>query len=302
MGGKDNLLAYAIVAYLRDLAQSASGENVYRQGTGLLRLLGPQLSEAQRTEVARLLPELRRVGNIINPPKKQAADAVSLELLERIWVNKQSRKLRHRQTLAIEVLTLTFATTSRTAEILALRTSDVEEDGRGISIRTKTSTATYQRHFKRVTDSKSLFPTQILRRRRQEAILNGRSLLFSAAEDSDTPLSSSDITGALKQAMRKMGITQRVTAHSGRKGAAVEALIAGASIVSIQALGVWKCVDSLQAYVGKAVRERFSVLDIIESPPQAPQKELHRNSTTWATRRTVMGRTWLPLEGLTSSW
>ena len=77
-------------------------------------------------------------------------------------------------------------------------------------------------------------------------------------------LSSSAVTAALKRICRKTNMTGRITSHSGRKGAAVSALISRVPIVVIQSLGLWGNIDTLQSYLGKAIRENYGVLELID--------------------------------------
>lgn len=208
---------------------------------------------------------LRREANIRNPPSLQAADALSLKDLLNIWDKSEQQRVDPSERQALEILTVAFATTSRVAEITALKIRDVAEDGSSISIRAKTYAQTCVKHMKHVGSGCGLYPTRILRERRARAILQGRTLLFSSREDKDAAITSSEVTAALKRLTRKLQLKCRVTAHSGRKGAAVTALLAGIPVVVIQAFGLWKGVESLQAYLGKAVRERFCILDLVTS-------------------------------------
>ena len=74
------------------------------------------------------------------------------------------------------------------------------------------------------------------------------------------PPSTASVTERLKRLTRKLGLAARITAHSARKGAAIEALLAGVPIPVIQALGGWRSADTLQAYVGEAVRRTIPLL------------------------------------------
>ena len=161
---------------------------------------------------------------------------------------------------AVEILTVAFATTSRVAEIVALSVNDVSDDGTCIAVRTKTFAHTWQKHVKRVSNGCGLAPVEILKKRRERALLLSRHLLFSKQESKDSPLIAADVTAALKRVARKVRMNCNITSHSGRKGAAVAALVAGVPIVVIQSLGLWKCLDSLQAYLGRAVEKVFVYL------------------------------------------
>ena len=60
-----------------------------------------------------------------------------------------------------------------------------------------------------------------------------------------------------------LGYEGRVSAHSARKGSALEALFAGAPLPVIQAFGGWARADTLQAYLAEGVRRASSVLQIV---------------------------------------
>lgn len=234
------------------------------RGKVLVNVLRAWLKEEDRNTIMDRLTMIRKQANILRPPEHKAADAIKLQDLEEIWKRCSRFKVEPRAAQALEILTVAFATTSRVAEIVALRVADVAPDGSRISVRTKTQAATCKRCIKHVGDTASLFPTEILRRRRERAALNGGDLLFTAEESGSTVLTSSEVTKDLKRLMRSIGMNRRVTAHSGRKGAAVTALLAGVPVPAIQALGAWKREDSLQAYLAKSVREQFSVMELVK--------------------------------------
>ncbi len=74
---------------------------------------------------------------------------------------------------------------------------------------------------------------------------------------------SPEVTQALKRVTKKMQMECRITAHSGRKGAAVAAVLAGVPLVVVQSLGIWRCINSLQSYLGRSLREEVGVLDLL---------------------------------------
>lgn len=257
-------LAAHILEFLRSIAVDVSGEQINTIGRILLRLFQPYMNEAQYNDSMGKLKVLRRDTNLINPPQKQAADAVSLQDLQTLWRRAREVKLTPIEKLAIEILTVAFATVSRVAEIAGLRVRDVAEEGTLISIRAKTSAKSCDRHLKRVRNGCEIQPVHILKRRRELAILLGNDFLFLTCANAP-PLTSSEVTNTLKRLTGKLNMNCRITAHSGRKGAAVAALMAGVPIPIIQSLGLWQCQDSLQAYLGKAIRDQFCALDFLSS-------------------------------------
>lgn len=173
---------------------------------------------------------------------------------------------KEKEQVAVEVFTISFVSISRVVEILGLTCKDVAVDGSFISIRAKTFASTCQKHVKRISDGCGLFPRGLLARRRRMAVLEGRKFLFSLkrANGEETQLTSSDVSQSLRRVLKRVQMKRTITSHSGRKGGAVEALLVGVPIVAIQAWGVWSSVDTLQAYLGKAVRENCGVLEVLE--------------------------------------
>lgn len=262
----DDEIPRHIVEYLQKFVGEKSGENIYASGKVLLIVLRDILDLGQERKIRQELAILRKRGNIQIPPGRKAADAIRLKDLVNVWKLVEQQKVKPELRQALEILTVAFATTSRVAEIITLQVGDVSVDGSMIAVRTKTQAATWERYSKHVANSEGLFPTQILARRRSEAILESRTLIFTAPDTEGLALSSAQVTKSLRKLMKTLHIQQRITAHSGRKGAAVSALLAGVPVAAIQALGAWKSADSMQAYLAKAVREEFSVLDLLKRP------------------------------------
>lgn len=257
-------LARDIMQFLRQMSVSASGEFVNTAGRILFgmfeRYLEPEDLERDRTQ----LEVLRRDANMSNPPTQHAADALKLRDLQKILERIERVQITPVELQAVEILTIAFATISRVAEIAALKISDVPENCQCISIRTKTCAKTWQRHVKRVSDGCGLDPTRVLKERRMNAKRYARSLLFSCSDTEDLQFTSAEVTKALKRVAKKVQLRCKLTSHSARKGAAVAALVAGVPIAVIQALGAWKCLESMQSYLGRAIRENYGILEILE--------------------------------------
>lgn len=258
------LMSQDIGVYLEYAAGRVSGENLNMIGRTLLRLFEAYLTSMERAKLETLLKKLRRAANQANPPVRKAANALRLDDLQYMLGSSEYHKLSQWEKQAIDILVVAFATVSRVAEIVSLTTGDVTENGHYISVRTKTYASTCQRHVKYVSNALGLYPSRILQSRRAAAILQGRTLLYSGQTGRDVPVTSSDVTHALKRVTRKLKMMCRITAHSGRKGAAVAALLAGVPLVVIQSLGLWRCIDSLQAYLGESLRQEFCVLDFLK--------------------------------------
>ena len=160
----------SVIQYLRDLSGQTSGEVVNVTGKILLRLLGSFIGPVEMQKDRLELEVLKRGANIRNPPSHQEADAVSLRELVLLWKRCKERRLDGIELLALEILTVAFATTSRVAEIASLEIGDVKADETPISVRAKTFARTCVRHTKHVGDGVGLCPTRILRSGRERAI------------------------------------------------------------------------------------------------------------------------------------
>ena len=68
-------------------------------------------------------------------------------------------------------------------------------------------------------------------------------------------MKTDEATKALHNLAKRTEIGVRVTAHGGRKGGAVEAVMAGMPTIAVQAHGLWKSRDSLLDYVGSSIRK-----------------------------------------------
>lgn len=80
----------------------------------------------------------------------------------------------------------------------------------------------------------------------------------------------------MRRVTKKLKMSCRITAHSGRKGAAVAVLLSGVPLVVIQSLGLWRCLDNLQAYLGEALRQQFGVLDFLADNSEGDWRNLYK--------------------------
>ena len=92
------------------------------------------------------------------------------------------------------------------------------------------------------------------------------------------PPTTAQVTTRLKRLSARLGFGMRISAHSARKGAAVEAVLAGVPLPVVQALGGWKDINTLQAYVGEALRRTVPWLEILKA---RTNKGEGRRSTRW---------------------
>lgn len=249
--------------YLRGIAEDMSGEALWRRGKALLRIFGSMLSEQEYRDVWTSLRLLRREANKLHPPKTGGATPISLRDLATLWGKAQRASLPAIQREALDILVVAFATVSRGFEIASLTTEDVAKDGSWIRVRPKTFAATWKRLLKRVDNAPGLPVRDILKKYRARALKRRSPLLWSVAEEVRDVWRTDAISKALAGAASSLGFNQRVSAHSARKGAALEALFAGAPLPVIQAFGGWHCIDSLQAYLAEGVRRSSSVFQVV---------------------------------------
>ena len=250
-------------AYLSYLATVTSGEYVLRTWRILRAVFHRDLQIQETERLEQCVQILRRDANMRHPVKYRAADAIRLKELNNVMAQLQYVKLSYREQTAIEVLCVAFATMSRVAEISALTVDDIFDGGRTISIRPKTLARTCKRQVKRVADIGFIRASTFVEQRRNTAIRKGRRILFSSRRNTDDPISSSAVSGLLKKLMKKIRCSKRVTAHSARKGAAVEALLSGLPVVTIQSFGGWKDMGTLERYLGDSLRRNVAWVDLL---------------------------------------
>lgn len=209
-----------------------------------------------------ILPILRRDANKMHPPRQKAAEAVKLDTIRRLVRRAKEERLTSREAQVLDIFVAAFATMSRVGEVTTLETSNVSADGGTISIRPKQGARTWQRLTKRVSNLHGLRAAERLERRRKEAMKKGRLLLFPGR--SGKPLATATVTRHLKKLARRLGVEGRISSHSARKGAAIEAVLAGVPLPVVQALGGWKDINTLQAYIGEGLRRSVPLLDILK--------------------------------------
>ena len=249
--------------YLSYLATVTSGEYVLRTWKILKASLIKDLPGNDLEMLEQRIQLLRRDANVRHPVEYRAADAIRMEDLNNIMAQLQYTKLSYKERTAIEILCVAFPTMSRVAEISALTVDDIFDGGKIISIRPKTLAKTCKRQVKKLTDMGFIKAATFVQRRRDTTIRKGRQVLFSAKENKDEPMSSSVVSTLLKGIMKKIKSVKRVTAHSARKGAAVEALLSGLPIVTIQSFGGWQDMRTLERYLGDSLRRNVAWMDLL---------------------------------------
>lgn len=223
--------------------------------------LREHISPSKEDKIRKWLPIWRRDTNKKNPPGQQAAEAVSLCTLEELAWRAQTAKLTRGERQALDIFFAAFESMSRVGEIACLQVEDVARDGRTVAVRPKTGAKTWRKLTKRLSSTGGFNAARRLAHYRESARRQGRQNLFVGK--GGKPPETASITSHLKRLSRKLGCKARITSHSARKGAAVEALKAGVPLPIIQALGAWKDAGSMQAYIGEAVRKSVSLMDIL---------------------------------------
>ena len=260
-GEKGTHITRGIGRYLRMLASKISGEALMTNARGLLRLLGNHLSNKKKGDIKAVLPIWRRKANMRHPPKRKAANAIRLQALKVLLRKARKRKITKSERRALDIFLIAFVTMSRTKEITALRVKDVQEGSTAIDVRTKTMAKTWLKLRKRVSNARGLRAREALEHYKKDAIEKGKKGLFLNKKNKS--IGTPQVSWQLRKIAAKVGFKERISAHSARKGAAVEAVLAGIPLPVVQALGAWKNIDSLQAYIGDALRGTMPWLDAI---------------------------------------
>lgn len=247
--------------YIYSLAERLSGEALATNAKGLLVQLKDFISRKKEEKIKKELPILRKRANMKNPPQSKAAEAISWENMKKLLERAKEANLSRMERQALDIFLIAFMTVSRVGEVAALEVENTAQDGTMIAVRPKTSAKTWLRLRKRVPDTAGFRAANKVREYRRRAIKQGRRTLFRGR--GRKPPSTSSITALLKRITAKVGIRARITAHSARKGAAVEALLAGVPLPVIQALGGWSDVNTLQAYIAEAIRRSTSLMGVL---------------------------------------
>ena len=254
--------ARGLARYLQALGKRLSGEAVYANAQSLLKTLEGSMSVEHAEAIRTKLPLWRRDANRRNPPQQKAADPVSLKTLYKILGEAKVQGVAEEERIALDVLTIAFVTVSRVKEILALKVKDVAPSGNMVRIRPKMKAKTWQRITKRVSNTKGLRAADMLFRYRELAVQEGRRKLFTGRDGKG--LKTPTISIRLKNAAQKLGFSIRLSAHSARKGAAVEAASRGIPFPVLQALGAWQNMDSVQSYIGEALRKTTPLMSLLK--------------------------------------
>lgn len=183
-----------------------------------------------------------------------------LKTLTHLVERAKTTKLAKSERQALDIFVVAFVTMSRVGEIAALHVDEVGRRGETVTIRPKTKARTWQKATKKVSNIGGLEAREILRDHREAARRKGRVWMFTGK--GDNPPETSTITRRLKELATKLGANIRISAHAARKGAAVEAVLAGIPLPVVQALGTWQDINTLQAYIGEAVRRATPWMEI----------------------------------------
>ena len=260
---ENNTLAENIKAYLEMLSQTKSGVNVYSYSSILTTLFKEELEAEEREELDKEVQILTREANKKNPVKRHPADAISFSDLLELTERTKQRRLSRKEEIALEIFTLAFCTMSRVGEIARITRNDVLEDGSAIRITPKTEGATANTIVKCVRGWGVIRPENMLRKREEEAGKEGKTFVFTLSKESDSVIRTNVITKALMELALKCGLKGHITAHSARKGAAAEAILAGIPPVVVKAMGYWAQIDTLEKYIGDTVRRQVALLPVL---------------------------------------
>ena len=94
-------------------------------------------------------------------------------------------------------------------------------------------------------------------------------------------MNSARVRDMLQRVVKKIGLKIRLTTHGARKGSAVESVMAGAPLPLLQAWGGWCSIDSLQHYIGSAIRMRISPLEWLENKSLGGPNMIREGREQW---------------------
>ena len=157
----------------------------------------------------------------------------------------------------------------------------MDVDGREglIRIRPKTTARTWKFVTKKVANIAGLEAKNIIREYEARVEKGPEDLLFK--NQPGGVLEAARVRDQLRRVVVKLGMNLRLTTHAARKGAAVESVLAGAPLPVVQAWGSWESIDSLQDYVGKAIRVAISPLEWLNRRVTETWPGKHRGRESW---------------------
>lgn len=219
------------------------------------------------------LREVCRFGNLLVPPVSRAADPVSLDMIFYLFDRADEVGCTFAQGRALDILLIAYATISRLGEICKLRTDEVEvpEDDK-IPIRISfvqkpahSKGTRIQKVVPRAKMDRSWCPRSILKSYWEIAKDQKRVFIFSGKEDK--PTSTQAVDKALAAVVKKLApeYPLRISGHSARRGAALEACSLGIPEAIIQSQGGWADPSTCKLYMAAGWSKVASIFTSVEA-------------------------------------
>ena len=260
-----------VVLYAFSRVGRTSGNRISTVSAQIVRMLSIAGFELDKNVMVRVR-EIMKYANLICPKEDRAADPVSLTTIYKLMDRTIGEKITPNQARALDILLISYATMSRLGEVAELKTEDIfvsEIPGQApkVALHPKPLVATGERIKKMVPKAvgvDSWCPLQILMEYYRIAVEEGKTYVFSYGRD--VPPRVGSIDKALRALTNKYlpGYTLRITGHSARKGAALEACAAGIPEAFIQAQGGWADPVVCRSYMGSAWAQINSTFTEIE--------------------------------------
>ena len=126
--------AKRIARFIRALTREVSGEAMLSNARSLLKTLRRHISTRKQRVIRTILPVWRRDANMLNPPRRQAAEAVSMQTLKKLLKRVEETQLTSEERQALDIFMAVFESMSRVAEIADLHINEVTRGRKAITI------------------------------------------------------------------------------------------------------------------------------------------------------------------------
>lgn len=262
---EDSLILYAF-----RLLGSKSGNVIFRDCLDIVAAL-KCVQIKMGPDIHRRISEVCRYGNLMVPPESRSADPVSLKMIYYLFDRANEQDLPNAQCRALDILLIAYSTMCRMGEICQLKVQDVTGKGNSDYIRISFVQKQQRRKGTRTVKvvpaalgRNSWCPRRILCAWRDDAIENNRTFIFGGSRD--IPPSVQGVDKALAAVLSKLApdYPLRITGHSARKGAALEACALGIPQPIIQCQGGWADPATCSKYMGSGWTKLASTFTVVE--------------------------------------
>ena len=259
--GREREEARGIAEFIRSLVEISSGETLATKAHCLETAFKDILTVETKAQPEEEVPLLRRAANKAHPPAEKTAEPVSPKMRQKLMQRAPYAGLSGRERQALDMFCVAFAAMSRISEIAGLRARDVDGRKGIIIVRPKTAARTWKRVTKKVYNGAGLEARRIIERYEE------------SKERARRPVIQRDLGGRLNSRENRRppqgsgeedGPRYKINDPCSSQGGCSGECDGWGSFALGPSLGAWEGIDSLQDYVGSAIRSGVSPLERLE--------------------------------------